>query len=111
MRKQRPEPIKPDKIRRIAGSFGWVDHRFICDGFLAALRPPEPLIYFFLATVADAKGLSYYGKDTIRRLLSIPFEHALEGAIAELEERELIACENGIYQVLPLPEKPRAGGA
>jgi hypothetical protein len=109
MGKRRPEPVKQDRIRTITGSFGWIEHRFIRDGFLAELRPPEPLVYFFLAAVADAKGLSYYSKDTIGRLLSIPFEHTLEGAIAELEERELIAYENGIYQVLSLPDKPRGG--
>ena len=111
MKKRRPEPVRPDRIRKITGSFGWVDHRFIRDGYLESLRPPEPLLYFFLAAVADAKGLSYYGQETIRYLLRIPFEHTLHGAIAELEERELIAYENGIYQVLPLPAKPTKGGS
>ena len=107
--KRRPKPVRPDKIRKIEGSFGWIDHRFVRDGFLEELQTTESLLYFFLATVADARGISFYGKDTIRYLLRIPFEHTLQGAVVELEDRELIAYENGIYQLLPLPAKPKKG--
>ena len=107
--KRRPPPLTPDKIRKIAGSFGWIDHRFIRDGFLEELQTPEALLYFFLATVADARGVSFYGAETIRYLLRIPFQHTLQGAIAELEKRELIAYGNGIYQILALPAKPTKG--
>ena len=110
MMRKRPEPIHADRIRKITGSFGWIDHRFIRDGFLYSLKPTEALLYFFLATVADAKGLSYYGNDTIQCLLRIPYEHTLRGAIAELVDRQLIAYEDGIFQVLPLPQKPHRGG-
>ena len=107
--KMKPQPVRPGKIRKITGSFGWIDHRFVRGGFLEELQSTESLLYFFLATVADSRGVSFYGKDTIRYLLRIPFEHALQGAIAELEDRQLIAFKNGVYQVLSLPAKPTRG--
>jgi hypothetical protein len=109
MMSQRPDPILPERIRRISGSFGWIDHRFVRDGFLDALHHPEALLYFFLAAVADSRGISWYGDETIRRLLRIPYLHTLQGAIAELAARDLIVFRNGIYQVLSLPEKRRNG--
>ncbi|OGL46490.1 MAG: hypothetical protein A2161_00155 [Candidatus Schekmanbacteria bacterium RBG_13_48_7] len=109
MMRKKPQPPKPDKIRRITGSFGWIDHRFVRDGFMQLLKPTELLLYFFLATVADAKGISYYGEDTICYLLRIPYEHALRGTIAELVDRGLIAYKRGVFQVLPLPPKPSRG--
>ena len=107
----RPAPLRPDRVRRVTGSFGWVDHRFVRDGFLEALHPTESLLYYFLATVADARGMSYYGEKTVRFLLRIPFEHTLRSAIAELEAKDLIAYRNGLYQVLSLPDRPEQGGA
>jgi hypothetical protein len=110
MMRKRPKPVLPDKVRKITGSFGWIDHRFVRAGFMQSLKQPELLLYFFLATVSDAQGLSYYGQDTIRYLLRIPYQHTLQGAIAELVERKLIAYQDGIFQVLPLPDQPVPGG-
>lgn len=104
MMSRRPDPILPDRIRKISGSFGWIDHRLIRDGYLDVLHHPEALLYFFLATVADSRGVSWYGEETIRRLLRIPYVHTLQDAIAELAARDLIAFRNGIYQVLSLPK-------
>ena len=39
-------PINPDRIRRITGSFSWIDHRLLSDGFLSAMTGEEILIYF-----------------------------------------------------------------
>ena len=38
----------PDRIRRIEGSFSWIDHRFITGGFLHDLSMIEVLLYLFL---------------------------------------------------------------
>jgi len=111
VKKQRPTPIRPDQVRKITGSFGWIDHRFIRDGFLDRLHHPEALLYFFLAAVADQNGMSWYGEDTLRRLLRIPYKHTLQGAIAGLEAMNLIAFNNGVFQVLALPQTQPKGAS
>jgi hypothetical protein len=99
--------LRPDRIRRRHGSFGWIEHRFVREGYLEGLRHPEALLYFFLAIVADERGISFYSQERIGQLLGIPHAHTLQGAIAELVDRDLLAYRCGIYQVLDLP--PSAG--
>ena len=93
----------PDRIRRHHGSFGWIEHRFVREGFLESLRHPEALLYVFLAIVADQRGISFYSQQRIHQLLGIPHAHTLQGAIDELVDRDLLAYHSGIYQVLDLP--------
>ncbi len=95
--------LSPDRIRHRHGSFGWIEHRFIREGFLEGLHHPEALLYVFLAIVADERGISFYSQERIRHLLRIPHAHTLEGAINELVDRDLLAYRSGIYQVLDLP--------
>ena len=95
--------LRPDRIRRRHGSFGWIEHRFVRDGFLEGLRHPEALLYVFLAIVADERGISFSSQERIRQLLGIPHAHTLQGAIDELLDRDLLAYQSGIYQVLDLP--------
>lgn len=95
--------LRADRIRRRRGSFGWIEHRFIREGFLEGLRHPEALLYVFLAIVADERGISFYSQERIRQLLGIPHAHTLQGAINELVDRDLLAYRSGIYQVLDLP--------
>lgn len=96
--------LQPDRIRCRHGSFGWIEHRFVRDGFLEGLRHPEALLYVFLAIVADQRGISFYSQERIRQLLGIPHAHTLQGAIAELLDRDLLAYRSGIFQVLDLPK-------
>jgi hypothetical protein len=60
------------------------------------------LLYLFLAAVADKHGLSFYRENTmsIRFRLSLP---DLEKARQELLERDLIAYELPLVQVLSVP--------
>lgn len=95
--------LRPDRIRQRHGSFGWIEHRFVRDGFLEGLRHPEALLYVFLAIVADERGISFYAQDRIRQLLGIPYAHTLQSAINELVDRDLLAYSSGIFQVLDLP--------
>lgn len=95
--------LRPDRIRRRHGSFGWIEHRFVREGFLEGLRHPEALLYVFLAVVADRRGISFYSQERIRQLLGIPHAQTLQGAIDELVDRDLLAYCSGIYQVLDLP--------
>ena len=96
--------LRPDRLRCRHGSFGWIEHRFVRDGFLEGLRHPEALLYVFLSIVADQRGISFYSHQRMSQLLGIPHAHTLQGAIAELVERDLLAYHSGIYQVLDLPK-------
>jgi hypothetical protein len=94
-----------DRVRKIEGSFSWVDHRFITGGFLQELSTIEILFYFFLVAVSDRHGISFYHDDRICSILKVPLTslgQAREGLIL----RSLIAYESPLYQVLSLPPHP-----
>jgi hypothetical protein len=94
--------IDPDRIRKIAGSFSWIDHRFISGRFIHDLSREEILVYLFLVAVSDRQGLSFYHDDRICSLLKIDLA-ALGEARQLLIERSLIAWRPPVYQVLSLP--------
>ncbi|MBW2149395.1 MAG: hypothetical protein JRI22_20550 [Deltaproteobacteria bacterium] len=64
-------PLCPRRVRTISGSFAFIEHRFLRDGFWAGLSHHELLLYVFLVPAADRNGLSYYGFDKICTLLRI----------------------------------------
>lgn len=98
-------PICPHRIRRISGSFSWLDHRLLHHGFLRIMQPEEMLLYFFLVLVGDKNGVSYYGYDSILKLLKLTLDQYI-AARNRLVDLSLIAFEDGRYQVLELPETP-----
>jgi hypothetical protein len=102
-------PVKrllfPDRVRKIEGSFSWIDHRFVTEGFLYDLSMIEILLYLFLVAVSDRNGLSFYHDDRIASLLKIDLP-ALGKAREGLIWRSLIAYDSPLYQVLSLPPKP-----
>lgn len=92
------------RVRRISGSFAWVPHHFLRKGFWGSLNHHELLLYLFLALVADRQGMSYYSFDKICSQLSItPEEYIL--ARNSLIDKDLIAFDGHMYQVLSLPEE------
>lgn len=99
------EPIDPSRIRRIEGSFSWLDHRLITQGFLPTMNPAEMLLYFFLVLVGDRNGISFYSYDRIATLLKMDIA-TLDRATKGLVDQSLIAFSQGRYQVLKLPERP-----
>ena len=103
MPKSRPQPPRPDRRRSIRGSFSWIDHRFLREGFDQGLTRLEKLLYFVLVAVSNQDGVSFYSDARLAELLDIRFPHELEAARQELVTRDLIAYEGGIYQVLDLP--------
>ena len=111
MPRSRPQPPRPDRRRSIRGSFSWIDHRFLREGFDQGLTRLEKLLYFVLVAVSNQDGVSFYSDARLAELLDIRFPHELEGARKELVARDLIAYEHGVYQVLDLPacspRKPR----
>lgn len=99
-------PINPKRIRHISGSFSWIDHRLLLDGFLAAMTADEILLYFFLTLVGDKNGVSFYHYDNICQLLKMDVDSFVQ-ARDQLSDKALIACEQGRFQVLQLPSKPK----
>jgi len=106
MDRKRPQPPQPDRIRSIHGSFSWIDHRFLRQGFDQGLTRLEKLLYFVLIAVSNQDGVSFYSDERLWEVLEIRHGHELSGARAELVARDLIAFKDGIYQVLELPPYP-----
>jgi len=102
----RPQPPRPDRIRSIRGSFSWIDHRFLRQGFDQGLTRVEKLLYFVLIAVSNRDGVSFYSDERLAEILEIQHAHELSGARNELMNRGLIAFEHGLYQVLDLPDEP-----
>ncbi|EFK11940.1 conserved hypothetical protein, partial [delta proteobacterium NaphS2] len=65
------KPLFPKRIRKIAGGFAFIEHRFLRKGFWESLSHIELLLYIFLVVVSDKNGLSYYGYDKICRILRV----------------------------------------
>jgi len=99
------KPIYPDRIRRIVGSFSWLDHRLISDGYLHVMTRNEIPLYFFLALVGDKKGLSFYSDASICELLKMDLLE-FHRARKLLVQRSLIVYKNGLFQLLQLPNPP-----
>ncbi len=97
------KPVTPDRIRKINGSFAFIEHKFLRRGFWTSLEHRELLLYLFLVLVADREGLSYYGYERICATLRIPL-HQYIAARDGLIQKDLIAFDGTIFQVLSLPE-------
>jgi hypothetical protein len=55
----------PQRLRRINGSFAWIDHRLLRNGFLAVMTSQEQSLYLFLTLAADRNGVSFYRHERI----------------------------------------------
>ena len=94
----------PDRVRKINGSFAFIEHRFLGDGFFASLDHHELLLYLFLVIVGDRNGISFYGYDKICTLLRFSIdEYTL--ARDSLMKKDLISFDVKFFQVLSLPAK------
>jgi hypothetical protein len=110
MRKVAKKILEPSRLRHIDGGFSFIPHRFLTDGFLASLTQTELLLYLFLVLVSDRYGLSFYSYDSICSLLQLSADDYME-ARDGLMEKDLIAFDGIIFQVLELPQRPRQTGA
>ena len=81
--------------------FSWVDQQFVQARHLDRLDVYACALYLFLITVADARGLSWYGEETIARRLSIDVVR-LRQARSALVQADVLAFADGVYQVLSL---------
>lgn len=96
------KPLVPQRVRRITGSFTFIEHRFLRGGFWSTLTDYELLLYFFLVLVADRNGLSFYSFDKICTLLQVTVDEYIE-ARNGLIEKDLLAFDGHLFQVLSLP--------
>jgi len=94
-----------DRIRRIDGGFSFIPHRFLTDGFLQSLQQQELMLYVLLVLAADRHGLSYYSYERICSLLHMTVEQYIAARDA-LIEKDLIAFDGTLFQVLSLPSRP-----
>jgi len=99
---------QPKDVRKIEGSFAWIDHRLLRNGYLQVMTHEDLALYLFLVLVADRKGVSFYRKEKICDAVSLDFRQ-FEVAKDRLIGLKLIAFEaysvlspNGYYQVLPI---------
>ena len=107
--KIRKHPIYPQRIRKIEGSFAFIEHRFLKAGFLQSLSHHEFLLYVFLILVSDRFGLSYYSYDKICTMLRFSVDEYIL-ARDWLIDKDLIAFDGNLFQVLSLPDTlPSAG--
>jgi len=98
-------PLCPERVRKITGSFAFIEHRFIRDGFWSSLSQHELLLYVFLVLVADRNGLSYYSFDKICALLQLSLDDYRLARNA-LIKKDLIVFDGHLFQVLSLPLTP-----
>jgi hypothetical protein len=103
MKKRQLRLINPARIRKIKGSFGWIDHRFINDDHIRRCEKNEILLYFFLIAVSNRDGLSFWGDYSVSSILKLKMEQLINARLG-LIDKLLIAYKDGGYQVLALPE-------
>ena len=91
-----------ERLRRPpATGWSWVDRRLLREHG-DYLSREAVLLYLFLAAVADRHGLSFYSDHTLTNRLHLS-QQVLEKARQELLDRDLIAHQLPLVQVLSLP--------
>ena len=96
-------PLIAHRVRKINGSFAFIEHRLLRDGFWASLDHHELLLYLFLVIVGDRNGMSFYSYDKICALLRVSVDEYIL-ARNSLIEKDLIAFDGRFFQVLSLPD-------
>ena len=109
MKRRQLTSINPARVRKIKGSFGWIDHQFINDGHIRRCEKDEILLYFFLIAVSNRDGMSFWGDHSVSDILKLTMEQLITARLG-LIDKLLIAYKKGLYQVLGLPEPRTDGG-
>jgi hypothetical protein len=95
--------LVPQRLRRPpATGWSWLDRRFLREHG-EYLSRDAMLLYLFLAAVADRHGLSFYSDNALTSRLRLSAS-VLAQAREELLNRDLIAHQLPMVQVLSLPE-------
>jgi len=85
----------------VPAQFSWMDQRLVRDRYLDRLDVYAAALYLFLVTVANARGLSWYGDASTSKRLSID-SGRLRQARGDLVRAGLLAYADPLYQVLAL---------
>ena len=94
--------LVPQRLRRPpATGWSWLDRRFLREHG-DYLSREALLLYLFLGAVADRHGLSFYSDNALACRLRLSRE-VLQQARQELLDRDLIAQQLPLVQVLSLP--------
>ncbi len=93
--------LRPERLRAVPSQFSWLDHRLVRERHLDRCSTEALALYLFLVTVADAKGLSYYGDASVCKRLGLESAQ-LDAARQALIDADLVAYEAPLYQVLSL---------
>ncbi len=112
----RPQPPRPELVRRPAGAFGWLDARLLHDDWLVRLGAEAVAVLLLLALAADRQGASYYGRERIGQALGLT-RPRVDRALTRLLELGLVAhrpwragVPDGVWQLLPVPASRVARG-
>jgi len=102
--------LNPARLRKIPPHFSWIDHRLVQENYFPRCDHSAWTLYLFLASVADAQGLSYYADGSLMRRLNLE-PLVLSASRQQLIGAGLIAFEKPLYQVLSLEPAaaPRSG--
>jgi hypothetical protein len=97
--------LHPERLRKVPPQFSWIDHRLVQENYFVRCDHSAWTLYLFLASVADAQGLSYYSDASLMRRLNLD-GLALSASRRQLVQAGLIAYEKPLYQVLSLEPAP-----
>jgi hypothetical protein len=98
----RVQPLEPRRIRYPKGAYGWVELKIVTEGYLQALDREAALTYLFLCTVGNREGISFWSRPRIAHTLNLSLD-AVDTALNTLSTADLIAVNDRIVQVLPVP--------
>lgn len=93
--------LNPERLRKVPPQFSWIDHRLVQENYFIRCDHSAWALYLFLASVADAQGLSYYSEAALMRRLKMD-PTVLAAGRRQLVQAGLIAYEEPLYQVLSL---------
>jgi len=91
----------PGRCREIPSQFSWIDHRLVRLRYFERCSVDALALYLFLVTVADARGLSYYGHARLIGQLKFSTTRLVQ-ARTELITQGLISYQPPLYQVLSI---------
>lgn len=94
--------LNPRRVRKIDGSFSFLEHRFLRQKFFENLTQHELLLYLFLVLASDRRGISYYSYDRICSTTGITLDEYI-CARNGLIDTDLLAFDGFFFQILSLP--------